>query len=97
METAGVWAASRSRVRTWPRATSTWIASGGAGGVAAEPAGGGTRSRALGAGTWEARLPLAPGVYRVNLRVDGGPWIVPPGLPSVVDEFGGAVGILTIE
>jgi len=36
-------------------------------------------------------------VYRVNLRVDGGPWIVPPGLPSVVDEFGGAVGILTIE
>jgi len=52
---------------------------------------------AAGAGTWEARLRVAPGVYRVNLRVDGGPWIAPPGLPSVVDEFGSAVGILVVD
>ena len=52
---------------------------------------------AAGAGTWEARLRVAPGVYRVNLRVDGGPWIAPPGLPSVVDEFDGVAGILVVE
>lgn len=52
---------------------------------------------AVGAGTWEARLRVAPGVYRVNLRVDSGPWIAPPGLPSVVDEFDGVAGILVVE
>lgn len=52
---------------------------------------------AAGAGSWEVRLRVAPGVYRVNLRVDGGPWIVPPGLPSIVDEFDGVVGILVVD
>jgi hypothetical protein len=33
----------------------------------------------------------------MNVRVDGGGWLAPPGLTTVVDEFGGVVGILVIE
>jgi hypothetical protein len=33
----------------------------------------------------------------MNTRIDGGKWLVPQGLLSVSDEFGGAVGILVIE
>ncbi|HEY8470022.1 MAG TPA: glycogen-binding domain-containing protein, partial [Longimicrobiales bacterium] len=52
---------------------------------------------AVGSGFWEARLRMTPGVHRVNMRVDGGAWIVPPGLPSLVDEFAGAVGVVVVE
>jgi hypothetical protein len=50
-----------------------------------------------GAGSWSTTLPIRSGKYQMNVRVDGGPWIVPPGLLSMVDEFGGAVGLLVIE
>ena len=46
---------------------------------------------------WTATVPIPAGIHRVNLRVDGGQWIVPPGLPSSTDEFGGAAGILIVE
>jgi hypothetical protein len=46
---------------------------------------------------WTITLPLARGVYEMNVRVDGGPWLVPPGLTSNLDEFGGAVGILVVK
>jgi AMP-activated protein kinase-like protein len=48
-------------------------------------------------GWWSITLPIAPGTYQLNIRVDGGPWIAPPGLMTSTDEFGGTVGILTIE
>jgi hypothetical protein len=48
-------------------------------------------------GLWGVTLPLKSGTYQMNIRVDGGPWRVPPGLLSVVDEFGGSVGLLTIK
>ncbi|HEX2203572.1 MAG TPA: glycogen-binding domain-containing protein [Longimicrobium sp.] len=48
------------------------------------------------AGTWQAVFDIAPGTYRVNLRVDGGPWGAPPGLLAVADEFGGRVGLLVV-
>jgi 1,4-alpha-glucan branching enzyme len=48
-------------------------------------------------GWWSVTVPLAPGTYQMNVRVDGGGWLVPPGLTTVVDEFGGAVGVLVIE
>ncbi len=48
-------------------------------------------------GQWSATLRIAPGIYRVNIRVNGGQWIVPPGLPSSTDEFGGAAGMLILE
>lgn len=48
-------------------------------------------------GQWAVTLPMTSGKYQMNLRVDGGPWIVPPGLLSMADEFGGRVGLLVIE
>ncbi|NIR44889.1 MAG: hypothetical protein GWN99_11335 [Gemmatimonadetes bacterium] len=50
-----------------------------------------------GPGFWRLKLHLEPGLYRINIRVDGGPWIVPPGLTPVPDEFSGAVGQLVID
>jgi hypothetical protein len=49
-----------------------------------------------GADEWQLTLPLAPGSYRVNLRVDGGAWIVPPGLTPLPDDFVGAAGLLIV-
>jgi len=48
-------------------------------------------------GWWESTFPLKRGKYEMNLRVNGGDWTVPPGLLSMVDEFGGTVGLLVIE
>ncbi len=48
-------------------------------------------------GWWAATLPIDPGKYQMNLRLDGGEWIVPPGLLSMLDEFGGRVGLLIVE
>jgi 1,4-alpha-glucan branching enzyme len=50
-----------------------------------------------GGGSWSTTLPIRSGKYQMNVRVDGGPWIVPPGLLSMLDEFGGTVGLLVIE
>lgn len=49
------------------------------------------------AGTWQVTLPLAPGTYRLNVRVDDGEWTAPPGLMDVEDEFGGRVGLLVVS
>ena len=46
---------------------------------------------------WEVILALSPGVHRIAVRVDGGPWQAPAGLPSAPDEFGGEVGVITVE
>ena len=48
-------------------------------------------------GWWAATLPIQPGKYQMNLRVNGGKWQVPPGLLSMMDEFGGTVGLLVVE
>jgi len=50
-----------------------------------------------GGGRWTVTLPLKPGKYQMNLRIDGGNWLVPPGLLSMSDEFGGTVGLLVVE
>ncbi len=47
--------------------------------------------------TFEITLPIAPGVHRLNLRFDGGPWLVPGGMRAEEDEFGGTVGVLVIS
>jgi hypothetical protein len=52
---------------------------------------------AAGGDRWTTTLPLAPGIYEVNIRIDGGRWLVPPGLTTNSDEFGGAVGILVVR
>ena len=53
--------------------------------------------RYAGAGTWEILLPLPPGVHRVNLRLDGGPWIVPAGARPERSDFGGVVGVVVVR
>jgi hypothetical protein len=53
--------------------------------------------RALDGGAWELVLPIAPGTYRVSVRVDGGAWTAPPGLVPVADEFNGEVGVVVIR
>jgi len=51
----------------------------------------------MGAGRWRAVLPLGQGAYRFSLVVDGERWIVPAGVPSLPDSFGGTVGLLIVE
>jgi hypothetical protein len=46
---------------------------------------------------WMARLPVDPGKYQMNMRINGGKWVVPPGILSMLDEFGGTVGLLVVQ
>jgi len=48
-------------------------------------------------GWWTTVVEMAPGTHQVNLRVNGAVWLVPPGLLTARDEFGGSVGLLVIE
>jgi hypothetical protein len=45
---------------------------------------------------WSVRLSADAGVYLVAMRVDGGAWQPPPGLPVVPDGFGGQAGLLEL-
>ena len=55
------------------------------------------RLQPAGDGVWAGSFALVPGQYQMNLRVNGGAWLVPPGLLSLKDEFGGSAGLLVIE
>ena len=46
--------------------------------------------------TWETVLLIPSGLHRLNVRIDGGEWIVPAGLSRAADDFGDDVGILTV-
>lgn len=46
---------------------------------------------------WRLPEPLAPGVYRVMVRINGAEWRPVLGLPRLQDEFGGEVGVVTIR
>jgi hypothetical protein len=48
-------------------------------------------------GRWTLTLPLSAGTHRLNVRVDGGSWIAPPGLTTMSDDFAGEVGVFVIE
>jgi len=52
--------------------------------------------RRTGADVWEGVLHIPSGVHRVNVRIDGGSWIAPAGMPRAEDEFGGDVGIVAV-
>jgi hypothetical protein len=45
---------------------------------------------------WDITLPVSAGVHEINLRLDGGPWVAPPGLPTRRDSFNGDVGLLVV-
>jgi len=49
------------------------------------------------AGVWEITLPITSGSHRLNVRLDGGDWVVPTNLARVTDEFGSVVGLLLVR
>ena len=46
---------------------------------------------------WELLVPMKLGVHQINMRIDGGQWIAPPGMPTRKDDFGGDVGIVVVK
>ena len=46
---------------------------------------------------WELSVPLSPGMHQINVRVDGGQWVAPPGMPTMRDSFGGEVGLIGVS
>jgi len=46
---------------------------------------------------WQTTVMLEPGVHQVNLRVDGGAWMPPPGAPTTADGYGGTTGVVVAE
>jgi hypothetical protein len=46
---------------------------------------------------WQANVALGKGAHRFSLLVDGGRWVVPSGVPSIPDSFGGTVGLLVVD
>lgn len=46
---------------------------------------------------WSLRLPVPPGLHRINVRYDGGAWQAPPASRIVRDEFGQESGELLIR
>jgi len=51
----------------------------------------------VGVDRWSVTLPIQAGSHRMNVRIDGGAWDVPLGVPSLSDEFGGIVGLFVVE
>jgi hypothetical protein len=46
---------------------------------------------------WELSVPLSAGMHQINVRVDRGPWLAPPGMPTMRDSFGGEVGLISVS
>jgi hypothetical protein len=51
---------------------------------------------AAGGGRFSIVLPITSGTYQMNMRLDGGPWTVPPGVTVIKDELGAQVAILSV-
>jgi hypothetical protein len=49
------------------------------------------------AGVWEITLAVPAGPHRLNVRLDGGDWVVPTNVARVTDEFGGVVGLIQVR
>jgi len=48
------------------------------------------------AGAWRLAISLSPGPHLIEVRIDGGTWIVPVGATTVKDEFGGEAGLIVV-
>ena len=48
-------------------------------------------------GEWQGYYRVAPGLHRLNLRLDGRELAVPRNLPSGVDDFNGQVGLILVR
>jgi len=51
----------------------------------------------LGGGWWGGEWVVAAGLHQVQVRVDGGEWQPPPGLPTTQGDFAGKAGVLLVE
>ncbi len=45
---------------------------------------------------WKLDRAVPAGLHRIAIRVDGGEWLSPPGLPRATDDLGGVVGLITV-
>ena len=54
------------------------------------------RLQPAGAGWWSVSIPVTAGTYELNVRVDGGRWMVPPGTIPRRDEFGTVTGVVHV-
>jgi len=48
-------------------------------------------------GVWETTIPITRGSHRLNVRLDGGDWLVPTNVARVTDDFGGVVGLVLVR
>lgn len=48
-------------------------------------------------GFWEVTVPVIRGSHRLNVRLDGGDWVVPTNVARITDEFGGVVGLVLVR
>lgn len=46
---------------------------------------------------WELLVPMKNGMHQINMRIDGGQWIAPPGMPTMKDDFNGDVGVVVVK
>ena len=51
----------------------------------------------VGGERWQTTVALGKGAHRFSLLVDGDRWVVPSGVPSIPDSFGGTVGLLVVD
>jgi hypothetical protein len=42
-------------------------------------------------------MALTPGVHRLNVRIDGGAWLVPVGARPEESDFGDKVGVIVVR
>ena len=45
---------------------------------------------------WEGSFRMAPGIHRINVRRDRGPWMAPTGTIRSADDFDGEVGVFLL-
>lgn len=51
---------------------------------------------AVGSGVWEALMAIPPGLHRANVRLSGGPWLVPHGMRRAADDYGAEIGVFVV-
>jgi hypothetical protein len=54
------------------------------------------RMQPAGEARWILPVTLAPGAHHLNVRFDGGPWLVPAGAVPVDDGFGSRAGLFVV-